>query len=590
MHGHPFAGPMLLWWGRSDQLDPPRNLFYAQGKKPRPEDMFQAGGRISPAACVDRTGLHLLIGKLDNRTRGLPASDPNRSIPSGYTYLLQFIAHDMVDSVTSISTHGSDIWLDTKSARSAPLLLETLYGSGPEENPQAYEFTARQEKRGLIPRTRLRVGPRARQSRGVEIPPGQNPYCPFRDIARNPSQSIPSASPPGGAGGAEPRTLLTEVMLADPRNDAHALISQLTILFQLLHNHVLSLVEGATADIETSGRYPPGELAYRQFHCARTIVTLIYRNIVEKDVLRHILAKDVYRRYVLDGMAPLDPRGSIPVEFTFGAFRFGHAMVRDIYQINSEFSEQPMSAALDLSALMAHRELLPVKEDWCVDWARFFENDRGITPNFSSLLQPRYPKVLTNRSFLWPPRTPGVDVSGLLYRDLLGSAFAGVLSVPALIKSARDRGFESVESFDAWKPRLRAWLGSGDIPPDDVEALACDPPLPFFVLFEATCISKSGELIGGKCLGPLGSIIVAEGICGAMRNHPLNIDGDSLKERIQNCGRLLFVITGPEHEPVQEAISMALSGIDEIETMTELLQYMARAEIFVLKNQRTANT
>ena len=42
-------------------------------------------------------------------------------------------------------------------------------------------------------------------------------------------------------------------MLADPRNDAHALVSQLTVLFQLLHNHVISLLEPITGPIAERG-------------------------------------------------------------------------------------------------------------------------------------------------------------------------------------------------------------------------------------------------------------------------------------------------------------------------------------------------
>jgi hypothetical protein len=581
MHGHPFSGPMKLWWGGDNQPDQPRNLFYAPGNKPDRKDMFRAGGCITLAADVQRNCLHELMKTLDTRTRGVPAGGPNPCIPSGYTYLLQFIAHDMVDSVPSISTHGPDISLGARNARSAPLLLETLYGSGPEETPHAYEFTARQARGGLIPRTHLRVGPRAPQPAGGSVPPGQNPYCPFRDIARNKAQAISSTSSTGGAGVSAYNTLLTEVMLADPRNDAHALISQLTIVFQLLHNHVLSLVEGAIAPFASSGQLPPRELAYREYHCARTVVTLIYRNIVEKDVLRHILDNRVYSRYVVDGQAPLDPRGSVPVEFTFGAFRFGHAMVRDVYAINSGFPEQRTSRALDLSAPRAHLGGLPVKQNWFVDWARFFENGHDITPNMSTVIRPHYPGALSSASSLWPPKVPGLDVEGLMYRDLLSSAFAGVLSVEALIKAARDKGFQEVKDFDFWKSRLRDWLVSGNISPDEVEALACDPPLPFFVLFEADMTS------GGKCLGPLGSIIVAEAICGAIRNHPLNINGGTLKERIASCGRSLFTMPEFDQTAVWDAMTRALSSIDEIETMPGFLDYMARANIFEPENPHT---
>ena len=59
----------------------------------------------------------------------------------GYTYLLQFIAHDMVDSVLTFNIHDPDIIPGARNARSEALRLETLYGAGPDECPHAYDYT-----------------------------------------------------------------------------------------------------------------------------------------------------------------------------------------------------------------------------------------------------------------------------------------------------------------------------------------------------------------------------------------------------------------------------------------------------------------
>jgi hypothetical protein len=50
---------------------------------------------------------------------------------------------------------------------------------------------------------------------------------------------------------------------------------------------------------------------------------------------------------------------------------------------------------------------------------------------------------------------------------------------------------------------------------EDVETLAGDPPLPFFILFEAMRQPQAE----GLRLGPLGSIIVSEVIFGALEHH-----------------------------------------------------------------------
>jgi hypothetical protein len=365
-------------------------------------------------------------------------------------------------------------------------------------------------------------------------------------------------------------------MIADPRNDAHALISQLTVVFQLLHNHVVGLIEGATAALEGSvarNQLERRELAYRCFRCARLVITLIYRNIIEKDLLRRILDDRIYEHYVSRGHAPFDGGESVPVEFTFGAFRFGHVMVRESYLINSLLS-MPLDTDVALR-LNAQRKPdgLPLPRIWQVDWARFFEIERFTRPNLSKLIGPRYPAVLESETGLFA-KFHKVDAGGLAHRDLLSACYAGTLSVPALCRDLRAKGFHMVEDFEAWRPRLQAWLPKNDLhfPPDseDTERVVEDPPLPFFVLFEAAHH-------GGRRLGPMGSIIVAETILGAIKRHPLGVEeqGSTLKERIQKCGEMFF------NEPeVETNVTSALSDIDEIETMPQLLAYMRGQRLF----------
>ena len=222
---HPFPGPIQLWWGTpSAERERPRNLFGSFDRLPDPEHMFRAGGRISDAGVLaDRDGLHRMISNLIDRIGAEPPDTgddqrDNPRIPAGYTYLLQLIAHDMVDSVVSFTDDGSP---HPQNARSAPLLLDTLYGRGPDQSSQAYAFDALQHSLGRAPRTHMRLAKRP------AAPPPNSRYCPFRDIARSVPNSLESP-------------LFTDAMLADPRNDAHALLSQLTVVFKLLHNHVLA--------------------------------------------------------------------------------------------------------------------------------------------------------------------------------------------------------------------------------------------------------------------------------------------------------------------------------------------------------------
>jgi hypothetical protein len=210
---------------------------------------------------------------------------------------------------------------------------------------------------------------------------------------------------------------------------------------------------------------------------------------------------------------------------------------------------------------------------WQVDWARFFDIERFTRPNLSKLIGPRYPAVLESETGIFA-RFHKVDAGGLAHRDLLSACYAGTLSVPTLCRELRAKGFPMVEDFSVWQWRLRAWLPKHDLhfPPDgeDTARVVEDPPLPFFVLFEAAHH-------GGKHLGPVGSIIVAETILGAVGRHPLGVEasGPTLKERIRRCGEMLF------GEPEVEAIvSSTLAEIDEIETMPQLLAYMRGQRLF----------
>ena len=65
----------------------------------------------------------------------------------------------------------------------------------------------------------------------------------------------------------------------------------------------------------------------------------------------------------------------------------------------------------------------------------------------------------------------------------------------------------------------------GGLTSEDIETLANDPPLPFFILFEAMQQPHSE----GMHLGPLGSIIVSEVIFGALASDELPAGNSSAR-------------------------------------------------------------
>jgi hypothetical protein len=514
-----------------------RNLF----GRPQPGQMFTANDRMPNPHQVPES-VRVLMRRLAHRMRqpfawpdtlaGASAPGDNPKLASGYTYLLQLMAHDIVDSSFSLGGAGG-AGFGFANGRQIPLALETIYGGGPENSPQVYEISAAHLRTlGTVPRTRLRTG----KLKGKK---GQALACPFRDIGR----ARPAATSDSSALGR--KVPLTEVLLADARNDSHALISQITVLFHRFHNVVDDLIQAAQR-AEDASQHPPEVAAYVRFACARLAATLVYREIVLKDVLPRILHPAVADWYARHGHAPVDASRGVPVEFSHGAFRFGHAMVRDQYLLTAG-NRRDMSRGLLLSSQRAPGAL-PMPEDWRVDWELFFPPDGATVPNKSRRLAPQYAFALRDEQ-LFPAVDPSVDTFGLAARDLVSGCFAGFWSVPVLFSEIRRAPLKSVlPDFTVWHEPLRHWLRDrsgtfADYPDEeDIADLVADPPLPFFVLFEAAHSGSGSAPVsvgGGAHLGPFGSIIVAETILGCLRDHPISFEraGSALSDRLEAAGR-----------------------------------------------------
>src|SRR5262245_26213259 len=120
---------------------------------PRASQRFRAYGidpLQSPAHVQNIRGLmHRLSRRMDAEIAWPAHADPslhrweNPAIPSGYTYLLQFVAHDLVNSAIPLSIAGG-LGAGTSNARRTPLMLESLYGSGPVSSPHLYALDAPQ--------------------------------------------------------------------------------------------------------------------------------------------------------------------------------------------------------------------------------------------------------------------------------------------------------------------------------------------------------------------------------------------------------------------------------------------------------------
>jgi hypothetical protein len=208
----------------------------------------------------------------------------NDHIPAGYTYLGQFIDHDITFDPVSLLQRDNDpsALADFRTPR---FDLDSVYGSGPADQPYLYDWD----------------GPK--QLRGVKLLLGASPGL-------NGKGTIPDL----------PRNAQERAVIGDGRNDEHVIIAQLHLLFLRFHNRIVD-------DLRDGGSGLDGMDLLEE---ARRRVRWHYQWIVAHEYLPLIAdtaAADTPRRHFTWREEPF-----MPVEFSGAAFRFGHSMVRLSYR------------------------------------------------------------------------------------------------------------------------------------------------------------------------------------------------------------------------------------------------------------------
>jgi len=392
------------------------------------------------------------------------AADPgnNPDIPAGYTYLGQFIDHDITLDTTSLQEAQVDPQA-IHNFRTPVLELDSVYGLGPAVQPYLFERPAagKDFEKFLIGKTKVGGGDPA-------ILPK------MRDLPRTPGNNF--------------------AVIGDPRNDENLIIQQLHLTIMKLHNRV---VDGLTAG--TIPRISP--FSRSNFDEARDIVRWHYQWIVLHDFLPRIADPEIVEDVLLNGRTVYqfgdDP--FIPVEFSAAAYRLGHSMVREVYDYNRVFSVPPQgglpSGTLRLmfffTGASGDGSNVPTPSDWIIDWKRFFVVD-GSAPNLSRRIDPQIATSLGNLPGVPPP-------SSLAVRNLLRGRELGLPSGQAV---ARALGIPELTPAE---------IASG---PDGAAAKGLkfdeETPLWYYLLKEAAVKAE------GKHMGPLGSRLLAEVFIGLL--------------------------------------------------------------------------
>ncbi len=395
----------------------------------------------------------------------------NINVPAGYTYLGQFIDHDITLDTTALGEMMVDP-LAVKNFRTPKLDLDSLYGSGPDIQPYLYQID--DSDLFLIGKTNSQPGT-GDASIPTELP---------NDLPRSPS---------------------TLAIIGDPRNDENLIVAQTHLAFLKFHNKVVEGIRDGSIKLESA-------MGKSTFEAARETVIWHYQWIVLFDFLSRVIDQKQLRRVLKGGRRffKFDTDPFMPVEFSVAAYRLGHSMIRASYDFNRVFTPRPggvVPATLELlfTFTAASGRAVPIPSDWIIDWRRFFPVDPKIPVNLSRELDPFLVDPLKNL-----PNVP--TPNSLAVRNLLRS---NSLGLPSGQDVARCMGLcpLSEKLISTGKDgQVAAELGF------DVQS-----PLWYYILKEAQIEGK------GIRLGTVGSRILAEVFVGLLEG-----DSNSFLSRCPN--------------------------------------------------------
>lgn len=292
----------------------------------------------------------------------------NPSIPAGFTYLGQFIDHDVTLDASSKLLESTPV--EHLSNRRTPRLdLDSVFRVNPDVSPWLYDA----EQYG-----RLIVG----DSDGTT------------DLQRN-GQDV--------------------ALIGDPRNDENRIISQLHLGIVQHYNTVWDEV-GETAD-------PKDRYVF-----ARLEATWTYQWIVVHDFMRRICGDALVDEMLSVGpMCFKWPfQTTMPLEFSVAAFRFGHSMVRPRYGLTVGGTELEIFSE-DGDDLRGGRPLSSGHE---IEWSAFFETDSASPPQASRKIDTKLAPALFRLFGHGAVETPPND--SLALRNLARGVTLGLPSYEAI--------------------------------------------------------------------------------------------------------------------------------------------------------------
>src|SRR5262245_62174487 len=450
--------------------------------------MFRA---LQPAFDPDDDSLENIfveLGEVMSASFDKPKDGPDAEesgIPALYTYLGQFIDHDITFDPASSLQQANDPDALT-DFRTPAFDLDNVYGRGPDDQPYMYNGDS--------------------FVTGVPIQGACDPDA--VDLPRGPNG---------------------RALIGDPRNDENSIVSQLQGLFLRFHNRFRAQNPDLSfADVQQEVR----------FHYQFVVLNDFLNRVVDEGVLNDLRTNGKFDRNKIRFYKPRNAP-FMPVEFSVAAYRLGHSMVRPGYRLNDNVLEPIFPVPLQglPEGLTGFRAMNPV---WGIDWGRFIDVDTrkydGTPAENRRRLQLAYrldTSVVNPLSDL-PPAVAS-NPSSLPARNLLRGLRLGL---PSGQDVARAMGVQPIRDKDILIGKATGIAGDAMSIVDPALHLPSvfkkNCPLWTYILAEAmqhqedvTIPVQESVTIKTPRLGPVGGRIVAEVFLGLLfgdRNSMLSQD------------------------------------------------------------------
>ncbi|MFD7818618.1 heme peroxidase family protein [Streptomyces sp. NPDC059785] len=456
--------------------------------------------------------------------------DPNSKpgIPAGFTYLGQFVDHDLtMDASASMLAFGEPVSLEMLMQGHSPALdLDSLYGFG----PGCATFRNYFDSSG-----RFKMGSTLGVSDPAGIPAVNTDQWGF-DLPRAGESAIGS------------RGDMRMPLIPDTRNDENLAVAQISLAFMRFHNRVHSRL--AEHGLPTA----------MLFDSARETVVKHYQWMLRTDFLPRIVDPGIVdqvfngQRRFFEPLRGGDPRHAtrpgdrptMPIEFSVAAYRLGHSMVRGFYSWNRVFTRDAPGGPATLEKLFRFSgrsgnlsfdgdindrnsgSNLRLPSSWIPDFRRLFNleeagrKDLLVPPdqfNLAHRIDTRLVKALRELPVgaIDQPDVPSGVQLNLAFRNLTRAAMLGLATGPQL---AHEMGMKAL-SKDQIITGAEDGARLDTLTAEEREELVAHTPLWFYILREAeTAPRGAGRLTG------VGGTIVAEVFHRAMEGSTYSIVKD----------------------------------------------------------------